>query len=237
MDPLQMNQLFSLFMQKTGDFCSVCMRAIGMATERVADLYDIPLILQGSSAITELILSREMFEPGPISYIQNVLRDEPIAMHCGRLLYSVSMRRRVGYRIFRMEKGKRIRICGGVKLPDYMDWNYEKIYRTITGELGWQSPPENKEHIDCTIHPVTTYAHNRRFPGLEIRRLTMAKLIMVGQLTREEALKKLTDEDEEEECPQDVMALLLGNLEMTKQEFDHYIDLGPRHLDYQPKGK
>ncbi len=233
MDPVLMDRLFALFMRKTGDFCSVCMRAIGMATQRIADMYDIPFILHGSSAMTELVLSREMFEPGSIPYIRNVLRGEPIAAECDRLLYNVSMRRRIGNRLARMERGTRLRLCGSLKLPDYMEWNYDRIYNTIIEKMGWQAPPENREHIDCTIHPVTTYAHNRRFPGLEIRRLTMAALIMVGQLTRQEALKKLSEE-EDKGCPEPIMQMLLQNLGMSKEEFDRYIDMGPRHLQFHP---
>lgn len=207
------------------------MRAIGMATQRIADIYDIPLILHGSSPMTELVLSREMFEPGSIPFVRNVLRGEPISAECGRLLYNVSMRRRIGNRLYRMEGGTRIRLCGSIKLPNYMEWNYDTIYRTIIDKIGWQAPPHNKEHIDCIIHPVTTYAHNRRFPGLEIRRLTMARLIMVGQLTRQEALKKLSEEDDEQ-CPQPIMQMLLQNFGMSKEEFDRYVDMGPRHLQF-----
>ena len=207
-------------------------RAIGMATQRIADMYDIPFILHGSSGMTELVLSREMFEPGPIPFIRNVLRGEPIAAESDRLLYNVSMRRRIGNRLFRMEGGTRIRLCGSIKLPDYMEWNYDTIYRTITEKVGWQAPPDNKEHVDCIIHPVTTYAHNRRFPGLEIRRLSMARLIMVGQLTRQEALIKLSEEGDER-CPQPIMQMMLQNFGMSQEEFDHYVDMGPRHLQFQ----
>jgi len=233
MDPQLMSQLFALFMRKTGDFCGVCMRAIGMATERVADMYDVPLILQGSSSRTELVLSREMFEPGPIPYIRNVLAGEEIGPEARRLLHNVSMRRRLGYRVFRAERGTRLRFYGGLKLPDYMDWDYDTIYRVLREELGWQAPQGKAEHYDCQIHAVTNYMHNRRFPGLEIRRLTLARLAMVGQISREEALAQL--QEPEETCPEEEMALLLDRLNMPREEFDRCVDLGPRHLLYQPK--
>ncbi|MBN2128063.1 MAG: hypothetical protein JW741_01140 [Sedimentisphaerales bacterium] len=234
LDPKLMDRLFALFMRKTGYFCSVCLRAIGMATELVAQMHDVPLVFGGSSARTELPLTPEMFQPGPVAYVRNVLDGEPIAAECGRFLYEGSAKRRLGYRLFWWGSQQRIRLCAWVNLPDYVEWDYDTVYRTIREELDWQAPPESLEHTDCAIHPVTTYLHNRRFPGLEVERLTLARLIQAGQTTREEALRKLS-EPRGEECPDSVMNMFLGNLGMSREEFDACIDRGPRHLDFQPQ--
>lgn len=234
LDPQTVNNLFSLFMRKTGYFCSVCMRGISMATELVADMYDIPLVFGGSSARTELPLTREMFQPGPVPYMQSVLKGEPVASECKRLMYEGSLKRRIGYRLFWWGAQKRVRMCAWVNLPDYVEWDYDTLYRIIREELKWEAPEHAIEHTDCGIHPVTTYMHNRRFPGLEVRRLTLARLIQAGQMEREEALRQLRDEPEEE-CPEDVMAMFLDNLRMTQEEFDRWIDEGPRHMQFAPE--
>ena len=234
MDPVLMNELFALFMRKTGSFCSVCMCAIGMAASRLADMYDIPLILQGSSSMTELVVSPEMFEPGSGPFFRNVLHGEPIAARCKRLFFRPSIKRRIGNRLFRLENGARIRLNGSIRLPDYINWDYTAIYQTITEKMDWQSGDRSREHMDCQIHPVTTYLHNRRFPGLEIDRLTMARLIMVGQMTREEALQKI-NQRQDEKYNESVMSIFLNNLSMSREEFDRYIDMGPRHLQYHYK--
>jgi len=232
LDPVLMNRLYALFMRKTGTFCSVCMCGIGMATERIAEMYDFPLILRGSSARTELVLSPEDFADGSVDYVRNVLRGEPIAAECNRLLYRPSLRRRIGYRLFRWEGRKRIRLCATIDLPDYSGWEYETIYRTNIEKIGWRAPSEDMEHIDCVIHPVTTYLQNRRFPGREIRRLTLARLIMAGQVSREEAMRQL-DEEPNDDPPEPIMAMFLQNLGMTRKEFDRYVDMGPRHLQFK----
>jgi hypothetical protein len=118
-------------------------------------------------------------------------------------------------------------------LADYTDWDYDIIYDTIRKELSWTAPTES-EHMDCIIHPIQKYIHNRRFPGLEMKRLTFARLVMAGLMTREEALRKLEDEPSEE-CPEAVMNLFLKNVNLTKEEFDKYVDMGPRHLQYHPQ--
>jgi hypothetical protein len=108
-DPRLMNDLFCLFMRKTGYFCSACMRGIGRVTDLAADLYNIPLVLGGSSARTELPLTPEMFQPGPLDYFRNVLKGEPLAHQCRSLLVGPSVRRWLGYRLFWWGSQKRIR--------------------------------------------------------------------------------------------------------------------------------
>ena len=48
-----MNRLYALFVRKTGYPCSVCMRAMAVGIYKVAGLYDIPLIIGGTSRRTE----------------------------------------------------------------------------------------------------------------------------------------------------------------------------------------
>jgi hypothetical protein len=64
--------------------------------------------------------------------------------------------------------------------------------------------------------------------------LTFARFVMAGFMTRAEALRKLED-DPREQCPEEVMNLFLKNIKMTKEEFDSYVDMGPRHLQYHPE--
>jgi len=233
-DPELMNRLFALFMRKTGYFCSICMRGISAATERVARMYNVPLVLGGSSARTEVVLSREMFQSGPVPYVKKVLAGEPLEKEARRLLYQGGPSRQVGYRLFWWSGRKRIWTCAWLDLPDYMEWNYDTLYKVIKDELGWEAPPDSQEHTDCGIHPVSVYLHNRRFSGLEIKRLTYARLIMAGQMSREEALERL-EKEPPEECPESVMNMFLENMGMDRAEFDRYVDMGPRFLEYQPR--
>lgn len=68
-----------------------------------------------------------------------------------------------------------------------------------------------------------------------MKRLTLAKLVMSGQMTRQEALLKLEEPDKE--CPEHIMNLFLRNINLTREEFDKYVDMGPRHLQYHPQPK
>jgi len=224
-----MNRLFALFVRKTGYPCSACMRAIEMGDYKLADLYDVPLVIQGSSSRTELPLSREMAEHGSLSHVRSVLKGEPIAAECKRMLCDMSMRRKVGHVLFRLSGRKRLVTYAWFSLAEYMGWNYDIILDTIQRELDWAAPEET-EHMDCIISPIQKYIQIRRFPDLDLDRLRFARLIMAGQMSREEALRKL--EKPTEQCPESVLNLFLKNIKMSKDEFDKYIDMGPRHLQY-----
>ena len=224
-----MNRLYALFIRKTGYHCSVCMRAIQIGIYKFADMYDIPIIIQGTSLKTELPLSREMAEHGRLPHVRGVLKGEPIATECKRFLSDLSVRRKVGFVLFRLTGRKRLITYAYFNLADYMDWNYKEIFDTIRQELNWTSSEET-EHMDCIIHPIQNYIQLRRFPDLDLDRLKYARLIMAGQMTRVEAMRKL--EKPAQQCPKSVLNLFLKNIGMSKNEFDNFIDMGPRHLQY-----
>jgi N-acetyl sugar amidotransferase len=224
-----MNRLYALFVRKTGYPCSACMRAIATGIYKLADMYDIPIVIQGTSLRTELPLSREMAEHGRLSHVRGVLKGEPIAAVCRRLLCDMSLARKVGHVLFRLSGRKRLTTYAWFNLADYIDWNYDIIVDTIQRELDWKGPAE-AEHMDCVIHPIQKYIQIRRFPHLDLDKLRFARLIMAGQMTREEALRKI--EKPAEQCPEAVLNLFLKNIEMSKDEFDNFIDMGPRHLNY-----
>lgn len=233
LDPQLTNKLFALFIKKTGWFCSVCMRAIQMSTFRIAEMYRVPLIIKGSSMRTELPLAREMFQGGDPAHVKRVLDGEPIAHECKRLCErGASFERKLGYLMFLLSGQKRLSSYAYFNLASYVDWDYPVIQDTIRNELCWTAP-DDSEHMDCTIHAIQKYIHNRRFPSLEIKRLTYARYVMAGFMTREDALRKLQEEPNEV-CPETVLNGFLKNIEMTREEFDQYVDLGPRHLQYHP---
>lgn len=224
-----MNRLFALFIRKTGYFCSACMNGIRMSTAKIADLYDVPLVITGSSMKTELPLSREMIETGDLAHVRSVLKGEKITAECSRLLTGNSRRRKFGHLLFFLSGKKTPYTYAWFNLADYINWNYSIILDTIRKELDWTSPTET-EHMDCIVHPIQKYIQSRRFPDLDQDRLRYARLIMAGQMARQEALEKLAEPAEP--CPETAMNLFFKNIGMNKEEFDRYIDMGPRHLNY-----
>lgn len=228
-NPDLMNRLYGLFVRKTGYPCSVCMRAMAVGTGKIADLYDIPLVISGTSLRTELPLSREMAEHGSVSHMRGVLKGEQIGVECKRMLSEYSMRRKIGHVLFRLTERTKLVTYAWFNLADYIEWDYNNIFQTISKELDWEGPEET-EHMDCIIHPIQNYIQHLRFPDLDLDRLRFARLVMAGQMTRADALQKL--ETKTTPCPESVLNRFLGDIKMTKAEFDNYIKMGPRHLQY-----
>jgi N-acetyl sugar amidotransferase len=228
-NPKIMHSLYSLFVRKTGYPCSVCMRGMQVGINKTADYYKIPLVITGTSLRTELPLSLEMAEHGNPAHVRSVLKGEHFGTDCRKMLSHYGMRRRVGHVLFRLTQRKRLITYAWFNLAEYVDWNYDDILDTIKRELDWTSPEET-EHMDCIISPIQKYIQVRRFPNLSLDRLRFARLIMAGQMSREDALNRL--EEQSEQCPESVLNLFLKDIEMSKQEFDNYIDMGPRHLNY-----
>ena len=200
-----------------------------MSTARVADMYNVPLVVNGSSMRTELPLSKEMIETGNLAHARAVFKDEPITQECSRLISGNSKRRKFGHLLFFLSGKKTPYTYAWFNLADYIDWNYDEIYSTIKRELDWTAPSE-AEHMDCTIHPLQKYIQLRRYPDLDQDKLRYARLVMAGQMSREEALEKIAEPIEP--CPESTLNLFLKNIGMSKEEFDKYIDMGPRHLNY-----
>lgn len=235
MDPALMRGLFRLFMEKTGYFCSICMRAIGMATERVAEMYDAPLVFGGSAASVELPTAPSMFQSGEPGFIRNVLKGEALESAAGRLLYEGSLKRRIGYRLFWWGPQKRVRLCAWINLPDYLEWDYDTMFKTIRDELGWSSPTGgDEEHVDCALHKASAYVHDRRWKGSDIRTLTCAGLIHSGQQSREAAMEKLRSEPGPVLTDADLRPFL-DDIGLSRERFDQCIDQGPRYVEYRPK--
>jgi N-acetyl sugar amidotransferase len=228
-NPELLNRLYALFIKKTGYFCSICMRGMAVGITVIADLYDTPLIISGTSRRTELLGTRAMSEHGSVAHTRAVLKNEPIMAECRRFLYTYAFKRKVGHVLFRLRKGKSLSSYAWLQLPDFYEWNYANIEETIRRELDWEAP-KDAEHMDCLIHPIQRYIQARRFPDLDFDRLTYARLIMAGQMTRDEAIRKL--EAQKTEGLESALKLFLDNIKMSKEEFDKFIDMGPRHLKY-----
>lgn len=236
LDPNLANRLYSIFLKKTGWFCPVCMRGIGMATSLLQNIYRAPLTIRGSSPMTELPLSREMFPTGPASLIKDVLNGEPISGECKRLCGNAggNRRRQFGQLLFMLSKKTKLTSYATFNLSDYVDWNYEFIIDTLKKEVNWTFN-KNSEHMDCMISPIQEYIHNQRFPGLEMKKLTLAKHVMAGLISRKDALQKL-EAEQAKESPEDLIKLFLNNINMNREEFDKLVDMGPRHLQYNTNG-
>ena len=210
--------LYRQFFLETGFFCPVCLRGMGVAIGRVQLAFRIPLSISGTSRRTEEHIDHRFYLDGDLNFIENVLGEDVINSDHQVLLRPIG--------IFRSPTR--------IKLPDYLEWDYNNIYRIITTELGWTSPEKDAEHTDCRIEPVVQYLRYRKFPEITPELLWFSKLVTCGQMTRDEAMAHADEAKKKGERPIE-LNWLFENIGITEEEFDEVLSNPLRHLKYLKK--
>lgn len=83
-----------------------------------------------------------------------------------------------------------------LRLFDYLKWNEKEVLETITKNLDWQKAPEvaSSWRFDCRLDFVRRRMYQATVGVTELRDL-FSKMIREGIMTREEALRRLAEED------------------------------------------
>lgn len=219
-----MLRLYRLFLEKTGTFCPVCLRGIGLALN-VAQRYKIPLTVSGTGwQVTYLAGVPEVYQEGSVEYFRSVVKGEPIEEEIAPLLEDNSSWNpgrlfRIAARVLRQPRLAR---SFYVRLYDHFDPDYDKIYDTIKREMGWKSGDEsNAEHLDCELHSVAGHLHSLKFPDLTHHTIYRAGLVRMGKLGRNEALNQ-DSEDKGRLAPPTKLSAFLEELGMTREQFLSY---------------
>ncbi len=212
--PLLM-RLYRYFFLNTGFFCPVCMKGIQVAETRAQVAFNIPLSIRGSSRRTEEHISWEFFLDGNPSFIENVLEGSPLEDEAKNLMSTVGL----------------FKSPPMIQLPDYLDWKYDELYDIIKNELKWKAKGEGVEHGDCIVSNIVDYIRQRKFPNLVPEMLRFSKLVTCGQMTREEAERKVAENREKTGLPGNLDAFL-QDLNITKEEMDEVLANPKRHMKY-----
>jgi hypothetical protein len=210
--------LYRQFFLKTGFFCPVCLRGMGVAIGRVQLAFKVPLAISGTSRRTEEHIDQRFYLDGDLSFVENVLSEKGINEDHQVLLRPIGV----------------FRSPARIKLPDYLEWDYNKIYKTITTELGWKSPKKEAEHTDCKVEPVVQYIRYKKFPEISTELLRFSKLVTCGQMPRDEARRHVEEEKMKVDHPAE-LDWFLDNTGITEKEFDDVLSNPLRHIKYTKK--
>lgn len=114
------------------------------------------------------------------------------------------------------------------RLFDYLPWDEQEVMATISENLGWRKAPEVGSYwrFDCRLDYIRRLMYAQTIGVTELRDL-FSKLIREGQMTREQALKRLEAEDV---VPQAVVEDVLGDLGLTLADLPFLAD----HWDTRP---
>ncbi len=103
-----------------------------------------------------------------------------------------------------------------LRLYDYIKWNEKEVIATITENLRWSKVPEvgSSWRFDCELDYVRRAMYEMTVGVSELRDL-FSKMVREGQMTREEALKRLENEDH---VPAELVDRVLEDLELTRAD-------------------
>ena len=215
--------LYGLFIERTGNFCSVCMRGIDYSMQMAVNTFKIPLlIIGGGQRVRYLGILPELFEDGNPDFFNNVVKgtylenEGNILIKKGKDSITLALTNRIigkVKRTFKLPTTKRIQIY------DYFDVNYDEIYETLRKEMGWEKNKEQFEHMDCKIHDIALYLHTRKFPDLTTSTVYHSGLIRLGQMDRDEALRIENEKMSSPKIPENLYEFL-EDIKIKKEEFE-----------------
>lgn len=226
-NPKLLNDLYRLCLLRTGQFCSVCMRGIALCGEFAARSFKIPLIVSGTGArVTYLSFYPELFEGGDASFLKNVVKGGSLESDIPPRLVS----RPTSWYLSHMGKlaskliKKPIRVGPrSIGIYDYLEFSSEDIMEALKTEMGWESPDDKVEHMDCYVHELPFYIHSQKFPALTPHTFYRSHLVRLGELSRQHAMEL---EEADLASKQQIPAALLPFLEqirVSKSEFDNVV--------------
>jgi hypothetical protein len=224
----ELMKLYRLFLTKSGDFCSACMRGIEVATVAARVAFDIPLVISGAGGKVSYNVLPEVFQEGDERFARNVLNGEPLRKYAFAVPAAAPSFRTTAAKLLRFARRgleRAIRIAEGAPVSyvahifSYLDVSPEQILQTLEREMGWVKPPGDIEHMDCRVHGVQSYIWARKFPQLTPNTFHRCGQIRQGVITRDAALRAEEEELAHAKVPE-ALGPFLEDLAMSEAEFD-----------------
>jgi hypothetical protein len=200
---------------KTGFFCPVCLQGMGVAIERTQAGFEIPLAVKGTARRTEEHVAPEYFVEGGISFIENLLKGSEWEKEAAAMLQPAG--------IFSSPRA--------IQLPNFMDWNYDTIYKTIKTELGWKAHSVDAEHTDCKVDNIVNWIRYKKYNVLVPEMLRFSKLVTAGQMSRDEALRRVAESEKALKEPEN-LDYFLNSLGVSREEMEEVLADKRRHFKY-----
>jgi hypothetical protein len=227
-NPNMLLDLYRLFIKKCGNFCPACMRGIESATQIADGKFRPPLVIYGGGRKTSYVgYVPEIFQGGDVRFFNNVIRGEAVGKQ-GAILSTPYTRRQLNkalreiLKLFKLETTLLGVYTYYMNIYDYIDASYDKIRSTLEKEMNWRCPPDDFEHMDCSLHDIPSYIHTVRFPHLTPVTLYNSNLIRLGRMTRDQALA--VDEEYLQALKEPRgLDMLLDRIDMPREEFNRAI--------------
>jgi N-acetyl sugar amidotransferase len=129
------------------------------------------------------------------------------------------------------------RFFGGIKmikLLDYIPYFKDAAMDELNKEFGWQ-PYKHKHHESYFTRFYESYWLPKKF-GYDKRRAHFSSLILTGQMTREEALRRISEPEIDDETMEQEINFVCSKLDITRNDLDEIFRGGGKTFrDYKNK--
>jgi hypothetical protein len=173
-------EISGIFMRKAGAFCSICQLSCHNFSEILTREYNIPIWVIGSSSRTEYGMPKHL-NPWDPWFFNNVLKGEPYKERLHHSCFGTNF-------IIREGLAKLVGRHHLVILPDYVEWDEDKINELFKKKYGFDF---GDEHSDCWASKVAAHIFRTRLGGIDHRIGKYSLFIRTGKLTRQQALEKV----------------------------------------------
>ena len=193
--------------------CSGCRNGIWGGAHLVAKEKNIPLIIFGESSMEsggfKSILSPK-FTPTTTEKLFFMLR-MPLNFYCRKTTYNKLLNE------FPMPSG-RDKAAKQINFFDYEEWNEEKIMSVIQQKLNWQHKNSKSSwRFDCQIHALVNCMVYQLL-GMTEKDELYSKLVREGQITREQALDRISANEQEKKVELEIVEKVMDRMLLTSQE-------------------
>lgn len=217
-----LKKLYRAFVLKAGHFCFACDMGIWATVHRMAEQYDVPLIVSGFSAQIE---SRG---PKIYSYSNKLFRTIASGAISESELEDFLEETPVQKILRRIRHGRITRYRRQISLPDYVVWDDKEIKDTINKELGWQKRADgSSDHIDCLFAPMKNYLVVQKW-GFGEKTTKYSAMVRAGQMPREDAISRAAAEESADVSEH--LKVFLRELDLTEEDIRNAKNRS--HLDY-----
>jgi tRNA(Ile)-lysidine synthase TilS/MesJ len=107
----------------------------------------------------------------------------------------------------------------------YYPYDEQAMMKELEEELNWQ-PPDDKAiltHNDCLVHDAVGYLYPRVF-GFPLLSFELSVLIREGVISKDEALKRLAQEENTVQTPEESLEVLCQRLDFKREQLPQIVD-------------
>jgi len=204
-----LHKLMRAFLSKAGEFCTPCNMLISATSFRLAQQNGIRAIMSGNAMGTDpgldgvspaLYYDRRYY----LNIASGLLGPRDREYYMNPPYVRTAIRRFLGLE------------AQVINVLDYLQPSLQEIHDKLES-IGWKRPAGEIQHGDCLLNTVKDHIMCRKWGCSEISAM-YSVLVRNGEMSREEALKRATNE--EHTAVPSILPEFLKAMDMTESEFD-----------------